>query len=87
MSLCVFALFVLDKWRAVQTEGRARKMRHRRIPERTLLSGMWFCGAPGGLLAMMLCRHKTKHASFWLCGVFALLLQLAVAWGIVLLNG
>ena len=40
-----------------------------------------------GLLAMMLCRHKTKHASFWLCGVFALLLQLAVAWGIVLLNG
>lgn len=72
MSVLAFLLFALDKWFA--------KRRKRRIRERTLLLCLWLFGAPGGLLAMMLFRHKTKHPSFWLTGTAALLLQLAFAW-------
>ena len=35
-----------------------------RIPERTLLLLGFFGGAAGELLAMLLIRHKTKHAKF-----------------------
>lgn len=72
MSTLCFLLFALDK--------RFAKRRKSRIRERTLLGCMWLFGAPGGLLSMCLFRHKTSHGYFWLHGVFALLLQLAVAW-------
>lgn len=72
MSALTFLLFALDKWYA--------KRHRRRIRERTLLGCLWLFGAPGGLLSMSLFRHKTQHASFWLTGVAALLLQLAAAW-------
>ena len=45
-----------DKRRAIR--GRWR------IPERTLLLLGFFGGAAGELLAMLLIRHKTKHAKF-----------------------
>ena len=57
LNLICFLLFAIDKRRA---------RRHRwRIPERPLfLSGAVF-GALGGLLGMILLRHKTQHGYFW----------------------
>lgn len=75
MSTLAFFLFALDKWFA--------KRRKWRIRERTLLICLLLFGAPGGLLAMVLFRHKTKHTSFWLTGTMALLLQIALAWASV----
>ena len=75
MSAFAFLLFMSDKWFA--------KRRKRRIRERTLLGCMWLFGAPGGMLAMALFRHKTKHTSFWLTGITALFLQLALMWACV----
>lgn len=72
MSALSFVLFGLDKWFA--------KRRKRRIRERTLLALLLLFGAPGGLFAMALFRHKTQHPSFWLTGTAGLLLQLALAW-------
>lgn len=72
MCALTFVLFGLDKWFA--------KRRKRRIRERTLLACLLLFGAPGGLLAMALFRHKTQHPSFWLTGTAGLLLQLAFAW-------
>lgn len=72
MSALAFLLFAMDKWFA--------KRRKRRIRERTLLGCLLLFGAPGGMLSMVLFRHKTAHPSFWLTGVASLLLQLALAW-------
>lgn len=72
MSLFTFLLFASDKWFA--------KRKRRRIRERTLLFCLLLFGAPGGLFAMALFRHKTQHPSFWLTGTAGLLLQLALAW-------
>ncbi len=75
MSALTFLLFALDKLFAVR--------HYRRIRERTLIACLWLFGAVGGLLSMSLFRHKTKHASFWINGVLALLVQIAIAWWIV----
>lgn len=75
MSALTFFLFALDKLFAVRNRWRIR--------ERTLIACLWLFGAPGGLLSMSLFRHKTKHASFWINGLLALLAQVAIAWWIV----
>ncbi len=75
MSALCFFLFALDKLFA--------KRKKSRISERTLLVCMWLFGAAGGLVAMCLFRHKTSHWYFGVNGVFALIVHLALAWGIV----
>ncbi len=75
MSALTFLLFALDKLFAV---------RHgRRIRERPLIACLWLFGAAGGLLAMSLFRHKTNHSAFWVNGMLALLVQIAIAWLLV----
>ena len=75
MSLLAGALYALDKSRAIA--------RRRRIPERALLLLGFLGGAPGALLAMLLCRHKTRLWYFWavnlaaMCWVIAALRALA----------
>ena len=64
MSLLTGALYALDKSRAIA--------RRRRIPERTLLLLGFLGGAPGALLAMLLCRHKTRLWYFWAVNLAAL---------------
>lgn len=62
-----------DKCRAIR--GRWR------IPERTLLLLGFFGGAAGELLAMLLIRHKTKHAKFMLLlPLFCLLHAALLIW-------
>lgn len=62
-----------DKRRAIR--GRWR------IPERTLLLLGFFGGAAGELLAMLLIRHKTKHAKFMLLlPLFCLLHAALLIW-------
>ena len=52
-----------------------------RIPERTLLLLGFFGGAAGELLAMLLIRHKTKHAKFMvLLPLFCLLHAALLIW-------
>lgn len=56
INVLVFALYGVDKRRAIRGEWR--------IPERTLLTGTWLLGGVGAWLAMRTFRHKTKHRVF-----------------------
>ncbi len=56
MSIILLVFMYVDKQRAIHKEWR--------ISEKTLLSLGLFGGAIGGVLAMYLFRHKTRHNSF-----------------------
>jgi uncharacterized membrane protein YsdA (DUF1294 family) len=56
-SAWAFLLFGFDKWRAGRSGAR-------RIPESTLLLASAFGGWPGGLLGIILFRHKSAKPSF-----------------------
>lgn len=56
MSVVTFAAFAWDK--------RCARRGAWRMPEKTLLTLCALCGAPGGMAAMRLCRHKTKKPPF-----------------------
>lgn len=64
LNLTVALLYLVDKIKA---------MGHRwRISEKTLLIPAVFGGAFGGLLGMLVFRHKTRHSNFWaINGIFA----------------
>lgn len=55
-NLICFGLMATDKQRA--------RARRRRIPEKTLLTSAACFGSLGGMIAMLLFRHKTLHARF-----------------------
>ena len=57
VSLLLFLLMGVDKHRAVRGKYR--------IPERTLFTFALLGGSAGGLLGMLLFRHKTRKAAFW----------------------
>ncbi|MCQ2438274.1 MAG: DUF1294 domain-containing protein [Oscillospiraceae bacterium] len=65
-----FALMGIDKRKA--------KRRERRIPENTLLLSAACMGALGGVLGMLVFRHKTKHLKFVLLFPLFLVLELAL---------
>ena len=56
LNLILFVAMGMDKLRA--------KRRERRIPERHLFILAGLGGALGGIIAMKVWRHKTKHAVF-----------------------
>ena len=56
VSLVLCVLMYIDKQRAIKKQWR--------ISERTLLTLGFVGGAAGGVLAMYLFRHKTKHNAF-----------------------
>ena len=72
VTLLGIALTVYDKIAA-------KKRPRRRVPEKTLLLAGALGGAAGMYAAMLLIRHKTKHAKFMLGLPAILLLQIAVA--------
>ena len=73
INMCAFILYAWDKFCAIT--------HRRRIPEKRLWLAAMYFGAFGALLAMLLCRHKTRHKNFML-GVPALLIfqAAALAW-------
>lgn len=69
VSLAAFILYGADKSKARRGAWR--------IPEKVLLSLSFFGGAAGGLLGMVLFRHKTRHWYFWTVNFVGLAWQLA----------
>lgn len=58
MTVATFIMFAVDKSNA--------KRGKRRISEAALLTASFLMGGVGGLLGMLICRHKTKHWYFCL---------------------
>ena len=58
INLMLFVVMGADKLRA--------KRHRRRVPESTLLTLAVLGGSVGGMLGMLVFRHKTRHAKFYL---------------------
>ena len=54
----------------------------RRVPETTLLALAVLGGSPGGILGMLLFRHKLRKSAFYIGFPAILLCQAALAWWI-----
>lgn len=79
MGCITFAVYGIDK-------SKARRHAYR-ISEKTLLSLSVFGGCFGGLAAMLVFRHKTKHWYFYLvnvlfCAVYAIILLILNYYGV-----
>jgi uncharacterized membrane protein YsdA (DUF1294 family) len=57
LNIGVAVLYLVDKIKAIG--------HHWRISEKTLLLPAVIGGAFGGLVGMLVFRHKTRHANFW----------------------
>ena len=69
-SVITFALFGIDKSKAVRNEWR--------ISEKTLLTFSFLFGAAGGLCGMMVFHHKTQKWKFKILVPFFAILHLAL---------
>lgn len=70
VSLITFTIYAMDKHRA--------KRGLWRVPERVLLGLSLLGGAAGGMPAMYLLRHKTKHWYFTAVNVLGLVWQVGL---------
>ena len=70
ISLIAFILYGADKSKAKRGAWR--------IPEKVLLGFSLLGGAVGGLLGMLLFRHKTKHWYFWCVNFIGLAWQIGL---------
>ncbi|AZN40946.1 DUF1294 domain-containing protein [Paenibacillus albus] len=71
MNIYVFNLMRIDKRRATRD-------RKHRIPEKTLLGMSLIGGSLGGVMAMRMFRHKTKHLAFSIGMPLMLVLHVAL---------
>jgi uncharacterized membrane protein YsdA (DUF1294 family) len=69
---------VLALYLMAHDKSQARK-RGRRVPEKNLFLVAAFGGALGGIVAMRVWRHKTKHVSFAIGMPAILIVQAALA--------
>ena len=69
-NIVVFALYGIDKLRAIRGEWR--------ISERVLLSSAFLMGGLGAFLGMQCFRHKTRHLIFVIGVPVAMILNFAV---------
>ncbi|REE94519.1 uncharacterized membrane protein YsdA (DUF1294 family) [Paenibacillus taihuensis] len=76
MNVYVFFLMRIDK-------RRATKDRRHRIPEKKLLGLSLIGGALGGVMAMRMFRHKTKHTAFALGMPLMLVLHVALVCSLI----
>ena len=67
-----FVIFGIDKFLAV-------KGSKERVPESTLILLSALGASIGGLAAMYLFRHKTRHSKFYICLPLFLVLHLIIA--------
>ena len=72
LSLVTFIVYGVDKRRA--------KRGMWRISERTLLLLSFLGGATGGLVAMQLFRHKTKHWYFYVLNLLFIALHVGAVY-------
>ena len=70
ISLITLILYGVDKIKA--------KLGAWRISEKVLLSFSFFGGGLGGVIAMLLFRHKTRHWYFVAVNLLGLILQVTV---------
>lgn len=70
VSAVTFFTYVADKKKAQKGAWR--------VPEKVLLGLSFFGGAAGGLLAMSIARHKTKHWYFLVVNGVGLIWQSAL---------
>ncbi len=75
VSVWTFLLFGFDKWRAGRNGAR-------RTPESSLLWASAFGGWPGGLLGIVLFRHKSAKPSFLFRFVLAFFIWAALVAGV-----
>ena len=73
-NIVVFLVYGADKRKA--------KKKVRRISEKALLLCAFFMGGLGAALGMAIFRHKTKHLKFCILTPLAILLNVAVIYGI-----
>lgn len=78
-SLVAFVLFGYDKWQAGRKGGR--------VAESTLWLASALGGWPGGLLGIVLFRHKSAKTSFQLKFGAAFVVWLGLLWGAWRLGG
>ncbi len=71
LSVLALILYGADKAKAKASAWR--------IPEKVLLGCSFLGGAVGGILGMLLFRHKTKHWYFWLVNILGLIWQAGLA--------
>lgn len=76
-NIITFSLYAADKRKAKNNEWR--------IKEATLFMVAFLMGGIGSMLGMSLLRHKTKHMSFRILIPLAVVLNIAVIVGVVLL--
>ena len=74
-----FALFLV-----MGIDKLAAKRHRRRVPETSLLALAILGGSAGGILGMLLFRHKTKKPAFYLGYPAILLAELALTYFLVL---
>ena len=73
LSVITFFMYGIDKFKAQRGKWR--------ISEKALLISSFIGGAVGGLLAMQLFRHKTKHWYFNVVNILGLVWQIGlIAW-------
>ena len=73
------ALFI-----AMGADKRAAKRHSRRVPENSLLALAILGGSVGGILGMLIFRHKTKKPAFYIGYPAILLAELALTYFLVL---
>ena len=78
--LVYFAAVNLALLVTMGADKRAAVRKRRRVPEATLFALAVLGGSAGGLLGMLLFRHKTRKAAFQIGFPLILLCQLALAW-------
>ncbi len=71
-SAVTLLLYALDKSQSRGGGGR--------VPELVLQGLALLGGVAGGWLGMLVVRHKTRHAAFWVIMVLATLIHLGIAW-------
>ena len=70
INITTFVVFAVDKIRAIRGAWRTS--------EATLFGLSLAGGSLGGILAMQICRHKTKHLSFTLGLPLILIVQIVI---------
>ena len=72
LGLITFLMYGYDKLQAIRGG--------RRVPEPALLLLALVGGALGGWAGMLIWRHKTRHASFWIAQVVGTVAIAAAVW-------